>query len=77
MFIVETFSKHKTALKESYESYAINILVKDDYQSNIVDKKIAEFKVNENKSAIKFYSPKKIDYLNETTEPVSQTEMAQ
>ncbi|MBQ4155381.1 MAG: hypothetical protein IJD90_01095 [Clostridia bacterium] len=66
-----------TALKDSYEAYAINILVEDDYQKNIVDKKIAEFKVSENKSAIKFYSPKKIDYLNETTEPVAQTEMVE
>ncbi len=67
----------KTALKDSYEGYAINILVKDDYQANIVDKKIAELKVTANASAIKFYSPNKIDYLNETTQPVAQTEMAQ
>ncbi len=62
------------ALTDSYESYAISLLVKEDYESTIVDKMIADLEIKENASAIKFYSPKKIDYLNETD---AQTEAAE
>ena len=56
-----------SAYTESYTSSAIGVLVRDDYDKNVVDAFIKEMKCDTNSSAVKFYSPDKIDYLNETT----------
>ena len=61
----------KYAYSESYTSSAIDILVKDKYEADIMNVKIKEFKCKVNASAIKFYSPEKIDYLEETTTPAA------
>ena len=56
-----------SSYKDSYSDSAINVLVKDDYDKNVVDAMIKEMKCTENSSAVKFYSPDKIDYLQDTT----------
>ena len=75
--ILKATDSSGAAFKDNYETYAIKTIVDDDYQA-IVDKTIKNFKVKENSSAIKFYSPKKIDYLTETTEAATaETEITQ
>ena len=56
-----------TAYKDSYTDYAIRVLVEDKYDKDVVEKAIDEMKVDANNSAIKYYKPDKIDYLQDTT----------
>lgn len=56
-----------TSFKDSYTDSAILTLVQDAYDSDIVDAFIKEMECKANDSAIKYYNPDKIDYLNETT----------
>ncbi len=76
--ILKATDSSKTSYKDSYELYAIKTIVDDDYQK-IVDDMIKKFEVKENKSALKYYSGEKIDYLTETTaaQTVAETEYAQ
>lgn len=55
------------AYKDNYKDYAVRVLVKDDYDKDVVEKAIDEMKVEANNSAIKYYKPDKIDYLQDTT----------
>lgn len=65
--ILKATDENGTALKDSYINTAINILVEDTFNTDYVEKGCKEMKVKTNDSAIKFYSPKKIDYLQDET----------
>lgn len=65
--ILKEKDSNGSSYKDSYSTYAISVLVKDKYESDIVEKAFKDMKVETNSSAIKFYSPKKIDYLLDTT----------
>lgn len=65
--ILKDKSSDGTSFKESYENSAIGVLVQDTYDKDVVEKAIGEMKFNENTSAIKYYSPDKIDYLEDET----------
>lgn len=65
--ILKDEDSNSSSYKDSYTDSAISVLVKDDYDKNVVDTMIKEMKCNENSSAVKFYSADKIDYLQDTT----------
>lgn len=65
--ILKDKSSDGTSFKKSYENSAIGVLVQDTYDKDVVEKAIGEMKFNENTSAIKYYSPDKIDYLEDET----------